>query len=109
MIFEKPVPLALLRYTLYPLAAGEGLAVQVSNTEWSAPATIVIVKLAVFVSAVGVVESFTLIVTAKEPDAVGTPESVPEELRVRPAGNAPALTDHEYGVTPPRAVRRVAV
>lgn len=67
------------------------------------------VKLPVFVSAVGVVESFTLIVTGKDPDAVGTPEIVPDEVSVRPAGNAPLLTDHVYGATPPRAVRTVAL
>lgn len=40
-------------------------------------------------------ESVTLIVNAKEPDAVGTPEIVPVELRARLAGNAPEPTDHE--------------
>ena len=45
----------------------------------------------VAVCAVGVVESVTLAVKLNEPEAVGVPEIVPAEDRVRPAGKAPEL------------------
>jgi hypothetical protein len=45
----------------------------------------------VAVCAVGVVESVTLAVKLKEPEAVGVPEMVPAEESVRPAGKAPEL------------------
>jgi hypothetical protein len=40
---------------------------------------------------VGVVESVTFTVKLNEPEAVGVPEIVPAEDRVRPAGKAPEL------------------
>ena len=43
------------------------------------------------VCAVGVVESVTFTVKLNEPEAVGVPEIVPAEDRVRPAGKAPEL------------------
>jgi hypothetical protein len=55
------------------------------------------------VSAVGFVESVTLAVKLKEPDAVGVPEIVPADDNVRPAGKAPALRLQLYGVVPPLA------
>ena len=37
-------------------------------------------------------------------DAVGVPDTTPvDAFNTRPAGNDPAVTDHEYGVTPPVA------
>ena len=45
----------------------------------------------VVVCAVGVVASVTFAVKPKEPEAVGVPEMVPAEDRVRPAGKAPEL------------------
>jgi hypothetical protein len=45
----------------------------------------------VAVCAVGVVESIALAVKLNEPEAVGVPEMVPAEERVRPAGKAPEL------------------
>ena len=45
----------------------------------------------VAVCAVGAVESVTLAVTLNEPEAVGVPDIVPAEDRVRPAGKAPEL------------------
>lgn len=46
----------------------------------------------VVVCAVGVVESVTLIVKSKVPEAVGVPEIWPlEGFRLRPPGSAPAL------------------
>ena len=57
----------------------------------------------VAVCAVGVVESVTLAVKLKEPEAVGVPEIVPAEDSVRPPGNAPALMLQPYGVVPPLA------
>ena len=43
------------------------------------------------VCAVGVVESVIFAVKLKEPEAVGVPEMVPAEDRVRPGGKAPEL------------------
>jgi len=39
------------------------------------------------------------------PALVGVPLIVPPLLKVRPAGNAPEVTVHEYGVVPPVAAR----
>ena len=55
------------------------------------PATMARVSDFVAVCAVGVVESVTLAVKLNEPEAVGVPEIVPAEDRVRPAGKAPEL------------------
>ena len=55
------------------------------------------------VCAVGFVESVTLAVKLKEPDAVGVPEIVPADDSVRPPGNAPALRLQLYGGVPPLA------
>ena len=57
----------------------------------------------VAVCAVGVVESVTLAVKLKEPEAVGVPEIVPAEDSARPAGSAPELMLQPYGVVPPLA------
>jgi hypothetical protein len=57
----------------------------------------------VAVSAVGFVESVTLAVKLKEPDAVGVPEIVPADDNVSPPGKAPALMLQLYGVVPPLA------
>jgi hypothetical protein len=51
----------------------------------------------------GLLESVTCTVKAKVPAAVGVPEIAPALLSVRPAGSAPALIDHAYGVAPPAA------
>lgn len=50
-------------------------------------------------------ESVTLTVKFEVPDAVGVPLMAPLALRVKPAGSAPALTDHVYGGVPPLAPR----
>jgi hypothetical protein len=46
----------------------------------------------VAVCAVGVVESVTLTLKVKEPEAVGVPEMTPAEDSVRPPGRDPELT-----------------
>jgi hypothetical protein len=51
----------------------------------------------------GVWESVTRTVKFDVPYAVGVPLITPPELKESPAGNEPALSDHEYGVTPPEA------
>jgi hypothetical protein len=61
----------------------------------------------VAVCAVGVVESVTFTVKVEVPVPVGVPEMTPEELRLRPIGSAPELTDQVYGVVPPVAPREV--
>jgi hypothetical protein len=53
------------------------------------------------------VESVTLTVVLKEPEAVGVPEMVPAADRVKPAGRAPELMLQVYGVVPPLAARVV--
>src|SRR5579885_646803 len=61
-------------------------------------------RLTVAVSAVGVVESVTLIVTFPLLPAVGVPVMAPDEALIeRPAGKP--VADHEYGVVPPVAAR----
>ena len=70
-------------------------------------AAMVMVKVCVAVCAVGVVESVTLAVKENEPEAVGVPETAPAVERVKPAGNAPALTLQLYGVVPPEAANEV--
>ncbi len=58
----------------------------------------------VAVRAVGVVESATRTVNAEVPAAVGVPLIWPVEASsARPAGSAPAETDHAYGAAPPVA------
>jgi len=50
-------------------------------------------------------ESVTFTVKVKVPVAVGVPEMVPVELRVRPGGNDPAETTQDSGTHPPLAWR----
>jgi len=50
-------------------------------------------------------ESVTCTVKLDEPALVGVPLIVPPTLKLRPAGNAPEVTVHEYGVVPPVAAR----
>jgi hypothetical protein len=49
-------------------------------------------------------ESVTCTVKLEGPALVGVPLIVPPLLKLRPAGNAPEVTVHEYGVVPPVAV-----
>jgi hypothetical protein len=49
-------------------------------------------------------ESVTWTVKLDWPALVGVPLIVPFLLKLRPAGNAPEVTVHEYGVVPPAAV-----
>ncbi len=51
--------------------------------------------------------SVAFTVGLKVPVLVGVPEITPVVDRDRPAGKAPATRDHEYGGTPPVAVREV--
>lgn len=51
--------------------------------------------------------SFTCTVNAAEPAAVGVPEIAPALDSVRPAGSAPLVTLHVYGVLPPVAPKVV--
>jgi hypothetical protein len=39
---------------------------------------------------------------------VGVPERTPPLLKLKPAGNEPVRTLHEYGVTPPVALKVTA-
>ena len=48
-------------------------------------------------------ESFTCAVKFAVPAADGVPLTVPDGLRLSPAGNAPADTVHEYPPVPPLA------
>lgn len=48
-------------------------------------------------------ESTTSTVKENCPWPDGTPEIAPEEESVKPSGNAPAVTFHEYGAVPPVA------
>lgn len=48
-------------------------------------------------------ESTTSTVKENCPWPDGTPEITPEEESVKPSGNAPAVTFHEYGAAPPVA------
>jgi hypothetical protein len=76
---------------LYPVTPDDGLAVQLSATEYPDPADIVMLKLAEAVVA-GEPESVTLTVKLKVPVAVGLPEIVPVvAARVKPPGNAPEV------------------
>jgi hypothetical protein len=52
----------------------------------------------------GVEESVTCTVKADCPALVGVPLIIPALLKLRPAGNVPDATVHEYGVVPPDAV-----
>ena len=56
-----------------------------------------------FADAAAVDESTTCTVKEKLPTAVASPDKTPEELKLKPAGKAPAVTDHVYGGTPPEA------
>ena len=53
---------------------------------------------------IGEEESVTCTVNLDWPAPVGVPLIVPFLLKPRPAGNAPEVTVHEYGVVPPVAV-----
>lgn len=48
--------------------------------------------------------SVTVTVKFDVPVVVGVPFSVPEDERVNPAGNEPAVTAKVYGAVPPAAV-----
>lgn len=65
------------------------------------------VKLAVFVWGVGVVESVTLNVSeVPVVGAVGVPLIMPvDEFSVKPAGRVPEVRDHLYGAVPPLTAR----
>ena len=60
-------------------------------------------KVRVAVCAVGVELSVTVTVKEKFPAAVGVPLKTPAEESVTPAGSAPPVTAHVYGVFPPVA------
>jgi hypothetical protein len=49
----------------------------------------------------GLLLSTTVAVNDELPLAVGTPEMIPAELRVRPGASCPELIDHLYGAVPP--------
>jgi hypothetical protein len=53
---------------------------------------------------VGEEESVTWTVKLDWPALVGVPLIVPPLLKLRPAGNEPDVTVHEYGAVPPEAV-----
>ena len=55
-------------------------------------------------TSIGAEESVTCTVKLDWPALVGVPLMVPPLLKLRPAGNAPAETVHEYGAVPPEAV-----
>jgi hypothetical protein len=84
----------------------EGTETVVICTDVAAEATVRLNDL-VAVCSVGVVESVTLLVKLKAPDAVGVPEIVPAEDSVRPAGRVPELMLQPYGVVPPLAANVV--
>jgi len=67
-------------------------------------AAIVSVK-ALLALAFGEEESWTVTVNVAEPTAVGTPESAPAVLSVKPAGRVPDETLQVYGAVPPDAVK----
>jgi len=48
-------------------------------------------------------ESTTFRGNVDDPTVVGVPEIVPPPLKLKPAGNVPERTLHEYGVLPPEA------
>ena len=50
------------------------------------------------------VESVTVTVKLKFPEAVGVPESNPVDDKVSPAGKAPTVSAKVYGSVPPLAV-----
>jgi hypothetical protein len=67
------------------------------------PAATTIERVADFVCA-GLDESVTVAVKLAVPVAVGVPEIRPVDgARVSPAGSAPPVMDHAYGVVPPLA------
>ena len=55
--------------------------------------------------AVTLAESVTVTVKVNAPLCVGVPLRTPAELKVTPAGNAPEVNDHVYGLVPPVAVK----
>jgi hypothetical protein len=65
----------------------------------------VIERAFVAVLAVGMVASVTVTVKFEVAAAVGAPEITPAELSVNPAGRAPTVTAHVWGVVPPAATR----
>ncbi len=55
--------------------------------------------------AVALAESVTVTVKAQMPLCVGVPLRTPAEVKARPGGNAAAVTDQVYGLTPSVAVK----
>src|SRR5215831_43509 len=53
-------------------------------------------------------ESTTFRVNVDDPRVLGVPERMPALLKLKPAGNDPERTLHEYGVTPPAALNVAA-
>ena len=96
-----PLAASVVEY-VFPVCP-DGTELVVTCTGVTAAAT-VRVSAFVAVCAVGEVESVTLAVKLKVPDAVGVPEIAPVAAdRVRPAGNAPELMLQLYGAAPPVA------
>lgn len=67
------------------------------------PATVMVNDF-VFVNC-GEDESATFKVKVDDPTVVGVPERTPPLLKLKPAGSDPERTLHEYGVTPPVALK----
>ena len=68
------------------------------------PAPTLIDRFAVFVSAVGLLESVTVTVKLEVPTAVGLPVMAPVvSFSVSPAGRVPVVTVQLYGDVPPLA------
>jgi hypothetical protein len=83
-----PLAANIVEYTVPSVPLGTDAVVICTGVTVAAT---VRVKDFVAVCAVGVVASVTLAVKLKGPEAVGVPEMVPTEDRVRPAGKAPEL------------------
>lgn len=73
---------------MYPATPEDGLAVQVSETEYAVPCATVMLKLDV-AEFTGELESVTVNANDDVPTVVGTPVISPELLSAKPAGNEP--------------------
>lgn len=98
-------PPVACKVALYAVPATAFVSVVVVMTRGGGAVATVKLNAAV-ADAAGEAESATAAVKLNAPEEVGVPEITPVvALSVRPGGNAPAVIDQLYGVTPPVACR----
>jgi hypothetical protein len=95
-----PIAVSVDEYAVPTIPPGKEAVVIVSGSTLA----ITLMENGLVAFCTGAEESVTCTVKSDWPAVVGVPLMVPSLLKLRPAGNAPDVTVHEYGSVPPVAV-----